>query len=245
MTEVANMRIDMSSLSSARYEIYAYLGQAFCEPPTKDSLAAILSESFLNSASILFCQGNFEKLQQYQATAEVDSDFEQQAHQEFMNLFKVPGSQYLTPYESVYRDSREVAGENVKGLLMGSSAVEVQQWYKLAALDISEEYKDLPDHIGLELNFLAYLCMKEQEFARAGVQSKLTRTWEMQRDFLTAHIVRWIGDLRTRLYEKSQHAYFRTVVDLAVDFTNKDLATLEKIVGPSSGKPTPDYDSLA
>ena len=117
---------------------------------------------------------------------------------------------------------------------MGQSAVDVQKWYKLAAFDIPEEYEDLPDHIYLEFDFLAHLSRKVWEFVGAGADPKLTGTWEMERGFLAAHVVSWIDALHDKVYDKSQHTYFRAIADLAVEFTKRDLTTLENLLGPSS-----------
>ena len=237
-------RAGLASLGEARRAVYAFLSSAFAQPPTREGLAALRSGAFLQPAGELLGEATVLPLQEYAKAVELVAELERQAQQEFMSLFKVPGGQYITPYESVFRDTRDVAGEQVKGLLMGPSAVDVQKWYKLAALDISDEYKDLPDHICLELNYIAHLCSKEREFTDAEDDPRLTRTLEMERDFLAAHVVSWIDALRNKLYEKSQHAYFRAIADLAVEFTTRDLATLEEALGPSSGSSAPDYEGM-
>ncbi len=234
----------MVKLAPARRCIYGFLSSAFSEPPTAVALAAIRSDLFREWAEALLSTRTTEGLRRFSEAVDRTPELERQAYQEFMNLFKVPGGQYVTPYESVFRDEREVAGTSVRGLLMGKSAVDVQKWYRLAALDISDEYKDLPDHVGLEFSYLACLCDKEQEFAEAGDEGKLKRTWEMQRDFLAAHVVTWIEQLRDAIYEKSQHAYFRAVADLAVEFALRDLATLEGVVEPSRGNSIPEYGEV-
>lgn len=231
-------------LRRARHDVYAVMGGAFLAPPTERLLRALTAAEFLGDADGLFGPRGFDALKQYQRSAEQAPDLPRQTHHEFMNLFKVPGGQYITPYESVFRDTWEVAGKQVRGLLMGQSAANVQKWYRLAAVEISDEYNDLPDHIGLELNFLAHLCAKEQEFTDRDDQGRLTRVWEMERDFLAAHVVSWVAQLRDTLYEKSQHAFFRTLADLLVEFTTRDLATLERVVGASKGKPLPDYGPI-
>lgn len=228
---------EMVKLAPARRCIYGFLSSAFSEPPTVEALAAIRSDLFREWVEALLSARTAEALRRFSDTSDRTPEREPQAHQEFMNLFKVPGGQYVTPYESVFRDEREVAGTTVRGLLMGKSAVDVQKWYRLAALDISDEYRDLPDHVGLEFNYLACLCDKEQEFAEKGDEGKLKQTWEMQRDFLAAHVVTWIEQLRDAIYEKSQHAYFRAVADLAVEFAQRDLSTLEDLIGPSASAP--------
>lgn len=226
-------RDEMIALAPARREVYAFLSSAFAEPPSEESLAALRSDVFLSSAAAMFSEQTLTTFRRYGEAAGYIGDLKDQAHQEFMNLFKVPGGQYVSPYESVYRDTRDVAGQRVKGLLMGPSAVDVQKWYRLAAVEICDEYKDLPDHVCLELNYLAHLCAKEQEFASTKDWAKLARAWEMQRDFLAAHVVTWLGELRDKIHEKSHNAYFRALADMAVEFTQRDLATLEGVVDPS------------
>ncbi len=237
-------RARLTDLSQARRDVYAFLGGAFLAAPTEKTLRALGDEEFLAGAAELFGAKTLESLRQNAGAVEQTAELQRQAHQEFMNLFKVPGGQYVTPYASVFSDAREVGGKPVKGLLMGPSAVHVKKWYQLAAVEISDEYKDLPDHIGLELNFLAHLCGKEVEFAAKGEEGKLARAWEIERDFLAAHLVTWASRLRDKLYDKSLHAYFRAVADLLVEFTERDLSTLEKAMGPSAKKPVPDYEAI-
>ncbi len=243
-TEDRSQRAELGALAPARQRVYSFLGDAFSSPPSAERLAAVRAEEFLRAAAGLFGEEVLAPLREYAKAAQETAESQRQAQQEFMDLFKVPGARYVMPYESVFRDTREVAGQEVKGLLMGPAAVDVQKWYRLAALEISGEYKDLPDHICLELSYLAHLCVKEQEFASAGAEAKLTRAWQMQRDFLAAHIVPWIGNLRDKIREKSQHPFYRAVADMAVEFTKRDLATLEGLLGPSQGTSAPEYGEI-
>jgi TorA maturation chaperone TorD len=165
----------------------------------------------------------------------------QASEQEFMALFKVPGGRYVAPYESVFRDVREIEGQRVGGLLLGQSAVDVQKWYRLAALEFKDDCKELPDHIALELEYLAHLCGKECEFTAAGDAARVRRAQEMQRDFLAAHVCSWIGALRDRIVEKARSPFYGTVADMAVAFTTRHLSALEQTIGPSQRSSSPPY----
>ncbi len=233
------------ALNRARHDVYSFLAQAFLTPPTPQLLSALAAEDLLDGAADLLGEDGLRALRHYQESARQGADWPEQARREFMDLFKVPGGRYLAPYESVFRDTRDVAGRQVSGLLMGPSAAHVLKWYRLAAVEISGDYKDLPDHIGLELSFLAHLCAKEQGFADRGDQPRLTRAREMERDFLAAHIVSWAKPLRDKLHDQSRHAFFQTVADLLVAFTQRDLGMLEGLLGPSAGKPIPDYGPMS
>ncbi len=231
-------------LAPARHNVYAYVCTAFREAPSATQLDSLSSELFLAEARRLFSDTVVGSVRQCATSAGSDDKWERNARQEFMNLFKVPGAQYVTPYESVFRDAREIDGKQVSGLLAGQSSVDVQKWYRLAAVEVSDEFKDLPDHIVLELSYMAHLCRKEQEFAAAGDEDRLTRAWEMERDFLAGHIIPWIGLLRDKICEKTRHPYFRAVAELAAEFAVDDLATLEDLLGPSQAHSVPKYDAL-
>jgi TorA maturation chaperone TorD len=67
------------------------------------------------------------------------------------------------------------------------------------------------------------------------------RAWEMERDFLAAHVVSWVGELAQEIRARTEHPWFLGLAELLVAFTRHDLATLEKVLGPSARKPLPEY----
>lgn len=225
-----------------RAGVYSFLGAAFNAPPSRD-LFRCDGEDHLHAAESLGLQEAVAALRECARAAE-DDEWLATARQEFMQLFKVPGRQYVAPYESVYRDSRDVDGKQVTGLLGGPSSVEVAKWYQLAALEVSSDFKDLSDHISLELAYMARLCQKEEELERAGDLARAKRAGEMQRDFLAGHLAAWVGSLSASIREKTQHPYFIGVTGLLVRFAENDLASLEKRFGPSSAQRLPSYGEV-
>ncbi len=228
--------VRLVELAPFRARLYAWLTAAFGRAPEAQDLELIATDTFLDAIEA-FGEGASGALRACAASHRASEQWLAEARQEFMNLFKVPGRQYVPPYESVYRDSREIEGKQVAGLLMGACAIAVRKWYQLAALDISEKCKELPDHIALELAYLAHICQKEQEFAATGDVARLTRAWEMERDFLSTHVVSWVMTFRDKIHENTEHPYFRGVSDLAVAFTRYDLDALESVAGPAQDAP--------
>ena len=108
-------------------------------------------------------------------------------------------------------------------------------------MEISSDFKELPDHIGLEFHYLAYLCDREQAFGDAGDYAKQTRAREMQRDFQKAHVLSWLGDLAEKIRAQAALPLYPAIAALAVEFCQNDLATLEAALGPSGGKSVPAY----
>ena len=233
-----------TDLVEGRRQAYAFLSGAFARPPSQEEIRALREEGFFTSAAEMFSAKALGPLRKFAQSTEPVAETERETRREFMNLFKVPGAQYVASYESVFRDAHEIDGQKIKGLLMGLAAGDVQKWYRLAALEISSEYKDLPDHISLELSYLAHLCAAEEKFTSTADEGKLNRAREMQRDFLAAHIVSWVEALGTAIHEKTQHPYFEAVAEMVVEFTRRDLATLEQLLGPSKGKSVPEYAAV-
>jgi len=231
---------DLVAMAPARRDLYRFLSAAFLAAPAPELLAKARDEEFLAALAEWFSAEVVEKFQRAGQTMET-AEFSQAAHREFTQLFLVPGGQYLAPYESVFRDRREIEGREIAGLLLGPSAVAVQQWYRLAALEISEEFKELPDHIGLELHYLAYLCAREQEFADSGDAGKQTRAREMQRDFLKAHVLTWLPDLAQKIQANASIPLYPAIAGMAVEFCCGQLALLESVDGRSNGRPLPSY----
>jgi len=230
------------ALAAGRSDMYLFLTAAYAQPPSLELLETIHSEAFLRPFGEIFSADIVTKLRQL-GNSDSASALHKQLGQEFMRLLGEPGDSYVMPHESVYRDSPKVGCEETPDTLIGRSARDVQQWYEIAGVELSDDYKDRPDHIALELNYLALLCTKEQHFATAGDDPKLTRVWEMERDFLAGHVVRWVDQLRDRIHEKSQQVYFRAVADMTVEFTHRDLATLEDAIGASDRSSVPEYQA--
>ena len=104
---------------------------------------------------------------------------------EYRKLFFGPLPPYIIPVESAYKEWTKdprcklaIAGE--KGYLMGDSAIDMIQRYQAHGIVIPEKYSSMPDHIALELEYMAFLCRNEDR--------------EKQREFLASHL-NWVGEL--------------------------------------------------
>ncbi len=107
----------LAALAQPRQQAYAFLSTAFARPPSVDTIQMIRGPAFLASASQMFGEETLAPLREFARATEEVSELQHRGHQEFMDLFKVPGPKYVIPYESVFRDTREMAGEKVKGCL--------------------------------------------------------------------------------------------------------------------------------
>lgn len=105
--------------------------------------------------------------------------------EEYRRLFLGPRPPYVVPAESVYKPWAEdpecrlsIARE--KGYLMGDSALDMIRRYQGHDLVIPDQYVSMPDHLALELEYLAYLLTHDRTEAAAA--------------FLASHLD-WLADL--------------------------------------------------
>ena len=74
---------------------------------------------------------------------------------EYTNLFLGPFKTLAPPYGSYYIDKGEQ--------LMQESTIQVKNFYIYNGLEFSDDVKEIPDHITIELEFLYYLHYKQYE----------------------------------------------------------------------------------
>lgn len=213
-----------------RGRLYRCLAAAFLRPPA-DTLVA----PFLDDATLATLAGRFGG----DAVVELDrfrhafgGDFEA-LDQEYQGLFVVPMGRYVTPYEAVYRDERTVEGEVVRGLLMGPSTVAVKALYREAGAEVAQDLLELPDHVGLELGCMDYLCEAEACAWERGDSAAVTRARQLQRRLLTEHLLQWIPALRRRIRTNAPGPFYQGIADLTEAFVRQDAEALGNLAAVS------------
>ena len=204
------LAVDTAGEARARASIYSFLAAVFTSHPTLDS-ARVVGEL---AATLGIPHSGAPSLR------ELD--------QEYMALFVVPSPRYVAPYESVFRDQWLLpstlrpgsnpgeAGIAIKGLVMGESTLAVRQSYLAAGL-LPEE--GLPDHIGNELRFLAYLWSREAEAPPREARSLA----DLRVRFCQEHILKWIGELRDRVVENDRLGHYRAALQIVEDVLQDEV----------------------
>ena len=128
----------------------------------------------------------------------------------YAKLFVGPDVLLAHPYGSVYLDGPKI--------LMGDSTIDVIARYQDAEFAISPEFKEMPDHIAVELEFLYLLCFNEA-LAQTEERSVDQQDWNQRRlAFIHDHIGRWIDEFCDKLRSNTQFDYYRHLADLTQSF---------------------------
>jgi len=132
---------------------------------------------------------------------------------DYTRLFLGPMDILAKPYGSVWLDEQKT--------LMGGSTMAVLELYREADFEMDEEFKELPDHIAVELEFLYLLIFRENEARQNGDAAKLAAMIDLQDRFLTQHIGAWISKLASAMKAAAQCDFYRTLADLTEKFVNQ------------------------
>ena len=190
----------------ARSAVYGFFSQAFIRGPSQQFLKALISDEGTANLREIFPDAAYQQeLAQVRLDAREGRLTLEEAVLDFEALFRVPGSRYLSPYESVYR-SKTASGW---GCLCGPETAAVERLYLKEGLGPSDEFAELPDHVGVELEFMAFLGLKAVEAMQAGDAATAQDYHHQQYCFFMEHVGPWVGLLAERLTSQAQTSLYR------------------------------------
>jgi len=109
---------------------------------------------------------------------------------EYTRLFIGPGDHPCSPYESVYRDQGSSEGAVH---VHGESTRSVVDWYRQYELMPDSTWKDLPDHIAVELEFAGHLRRNDPDALSA---------------FMNEHPQQWMPEFLTAVENHTEMPYY-------------------------------------
>ncbi len=204
------------SHETARQDIYKNLANCYHMPEeTLSTNLDVLSGQLLNlnseAASYIDCM---------QCELNTGSDLEL-LKIEFTRLFIGPYSLPAPPYGSVYIEKERK--------VMGDSTMDAQKRYKNCGLDISSNFKEVPDHITVELEFMFFLIFKEIESIRSNVPEQAQEIVLHQKSFLIEHLNMWIPDFTDCVIEHAGTEFYRNLAKATRVFVAEEFEYLEKV----------------
>ena len=127
-------------------------------------------------------------------------------------LFNRYGGNVVSLVESTYKPWTQDKGSGMvfaesTGLVMGDPAVHLLDVYREASIEVPEAFRSTPDHLILELEFLAFLY-------RSGTPEQTSR-------FIADHLD-WIPDLREEMERARAKPFYRRAVELIDIFVRNE-----------------------
>lgn len=129
---------------------------------------------------------------------------------DFAKLFVGPYQLLAAPYGSVYLDKGRT--------LMGDSTLDVEYRYREEGLDTAKDFKDAPDHITAELEFMHYLIFREIEaFSNSDMETAISCV-QKQKYFLEHHLLAWVPDFTANIIENADTLFYQNLAKATQTF---------------------------
>jgi TorA maturation chaperone TorD len=198
-------------MEEARAGLYEFFSQALLQEPTETFWRRIMSDQVAGPLWEIFADPGYRRqLEQLRLDFREGRLTAELASQDFEALLRIPSSGYLSPYESVYRPQLvDGAAPEARGSLCGAATLAVERLYLQEGLEPMPEFSELPDHAGVELEFMAHLCRKTAAALKDGRPHLAAEYRGKQRQFLLHHLFHWVARLARRLEVEAQTSFYR------------------------------------
>ncbi|SJZ89467.1 TorD/DmsD family molecular chaperone [Selenihalanaerobacter shriftii] len=208
---------EILSLQEARENTYKLLSTLFYLPE-KDLFESQVLDNLVVSTEVIS-----DDLMEYaislQKEGEKISNIED-LKVEYSRLFVGPFDLIAPPYGSIYLEKERK--------VMGDSTVDVLNKYKEVGLKVADDFKDAPDHIIMELEFLYFLTFNQIEAINSSDFTSALQYLEIQREFLDNHLGVWISEFTKRVSNNANTEFYKSLVNITKNFIIKDY---EQLIG--------------
>ena len=126
-------------------------------------------------------------------------------------LFIGPFELKASPYGSTYLEQAR--------LLMGDTTMEVLKHYQKAGLQLDVEQP--PDHIALELEFIAHLCAQEAEALAQGDMERAAELETERKIFTKTYVRPWMPAFINNLRSGTDHTFYLSLADCFEKFVRQ------------------------
>lgn len=215
-----------ATFALGRAELYNFLAAVFSEPPAERWVAELatadergLGEGLAAALALVATPDEMEALVAW-ATSGDPARLRDELAQAYTRLLLGPGPGYVPPYGSVYRDGPDGPPGTWQGrpTLWGPSTTAVAQAYHEAGLAVAPGGPQVPDHLGLELQFMQHLCACEAAAVGRGESAEADAWRVRQGTFLREHLLPWVPGFCARVDADGAHLFYRLIVRLTAAF---------------------------
>nr|MDP2191553.1 molecular chaperone TorD family protein [Rhodoferax sp.] len=198
---------EMQTVAGGRAKTYAVLAALYLAPPAEE-LADLIRAGGLAPEGTSPLSAAADALTESFRRAVSDGLAEADLVAEHTRLFTLPSG--VIPHESFYTDENRRIGGHV--------TVDVQRCYDDAAAKLTSACLELPDHMGVELEFMQFLCDIERQFWNEPNGDGLQRCLDFQNGFLSEHLLRWHRELCEKIRNETSLEIYRALATLTIEF---------------------------
>ncbi len=209
-------RQQFSQKASQRSNIYGVLSSVFSQEPDKSFIKHLLEDKALRR--LLAGGGMWDEKFWARSPQEISKDLAV----EYTRLFIGPKG-HIPPFESIY-NFRE--GESRQ--IWGTVTVEIKKIIEASGLSFKNDYEGIPDHIGIELEYMQKLVKKEAElWEKNENNSQLLKTIQQEKKFIEEHLDNWIPEFCQKVKQAAKLDFYKNFAEVTRDFINLEKEEME------------------
>lgn len=211
--------------AEARSNIYSFLSIIYRAEVTENLLKQIKETDMLSTLSDI--GASFEK----DFLERPDKELIEDLAVEYTRLFLGPGK-HISPHESIYHER----GDGDWGNLWGADTVAVKKFIETAGLEYKDEYTGMPDHIGVEFEFMGGLIKREIEAWKDNDREGAVYCLKIQKKFVDEHLAAWVPVFCEKVVEHAELSFYREIAKLTGNFLKNESKEIEKSLKQAEDK---------
>lgn len=133
---------------------------------------------------------------------------------DYTRLFLGPLEIIAKPYGSVYLDGPKI--------VMGDSTINALACYEQGGFSPAEDFKEMPDHIAIELEFLYLLCFREAQALGEKNTAAAAEYKTIRRGFLHNHLGRWAAEFSNKICDGASSNFYKNLGELLDGFIQQE-----------------------
>lgn len=99
--------------------------------------------------------------------------------------------------------------------------------YSAGGFEIDPEFRELPDHVAVELEFLYLLTFNSNRAQATGNADQLADLEQLRRRFLGEHLGAWIGPFAAAIRQGAETAFYRELAELTERFLKLEFVSFD------------------
>ncbi len=203
-----------------RSNIYGMLALVYRQEMSSDLLKQVKGTQFLEILTDLEAEGT-EEIDAFLQKPE--AELLEDLAVEYTRLFLGPGK-HISPHESVHHQR----DDGQWGKLWGASTTEVKKLVESTGLTYSEDFKGLPDHIAVELEFMQQLTLREEQAWMDADADAAVSCRQTEKKFIEGHLVRWIPDFCKNVMQQAELPFYRALAALTRSFIEFEIQEMNR-----------------
>lgn len=210
-------KIEEQKTAGEREKMYKFLSSLCLKPPSDSVISMIEDRSIL--AGLESGIKGYAELREFVNEASQITNLKNELEAEHTALFVLPSG--IIPHEAVYLDKEKRLG--------GRVTMSVKQFYEKAGTEILDSCIEMPDHLGMELEFMGFLCKLEKElWGKADLQG-LQRCIGFQKAFLDEHLSKWVYQCCEEIIKRATYGFYKGIAHLITDFVKDEEEYLTEL----------------